>query len=170
MAATVTLAALSSLLFWHNSRLRLQLDDLTQQVDLQSTQLTAQQQELKRITSPATRVIALTGEAAPQASAKLIWDTAHQEWVIYCDNLPRVPDDKDYQLWYITQDASKINALVFRPDAQGHIELRLAVPQGLAPAPGGHGRDARTERRISATHRSNLAQRASSESEAEAAE
>src|SRR5438270_166625 len=133
VAATVTLAVLSSLLFWQNSRLRLQFDDLTRQVDLQSAQLTTQQQELNRIASPSTRVIALTGEAAPQASAKLIWDTARQEWVIYFDNLPSAPPDKDYQLWYITQDASKISAQVFRPDAQGHFELRLSVPQSLAP-------------------------------------
>lgn len=132
MAATLTLAVLSSLLFWQNSQLRLQLDDLTRQVDRQSAQLTTQQQELKRITSAATRIIALTGEAAPQVSAKLIWDTERHEWVIYFDNLPSAPPDKDYQLWYITQDASKVSAQVFRPDAQGHLELRLSVPPDLA--------------------------------------
>src|SRR2546427_8814895 len=56
MAATVTLAVLSSLLFWQNSRLRFQLDDLARRVDLQSAQLSAKEQELERITSPATRV------------------------------------------------------------------------------------------------------------------
>jgi anti-sigma-K factor RskA len=133
IAAVLTLALLSSLLFWQNSRLTRQLDDLAQQVNLQSEQLTAQQQKLEQFTSPSTRVIAMMGEAAPQARAKVIWDTTRQEWVIYFDNLPGAPADKDYQLWYITSDSSKVGAQVFRPDASGRLELRLSLPPGIAP-------------------------------------
>jgi anti-sigma-K factor RskA len=132
IAASVTLAALSALLLWHTSRLNRQITELTQQVNDQAQQLAAKQQEQDQLLSPLTRVISLTGEAAPQASAKLAWDTARQEWVIYIYNLPRAPADKDYQLWYITSDQSKISAQVFHPDAQDRIELRLSLPSTLS--------------------------------------
>lgn len=133
IAATFILAVLSSLLFWQNSRLTRQLDDLTQQVAQQAEQLAAQKQELQSFTSSTTRIITLAGTAAPQASAKLVWDTTRREWIIYFDNLPSAPADKDYQLWYITRDSNKISAQVFRPDLQGRFELRLSLPPDIVP-------------------------------------
>ena len=45
-------------------------------------------------------------------------------------NLPAPPAGMDYQLWYVTKDA-KLSAAVFRPNAQGRYELRLALPAGV---------------------------------------
>jgi len=132
VAATVTLAVLSGLLLWQNSRLTRQRDELAEQARQQSQERIAKQQELNQITSADTRVITLSGGPIPQASAKLFWDTVRQEWMVYLDHLPSPPAGKDYQLWYITQDQHQISAAVFRPDAQGHGEVRTSVPPSVA--------------------------------------
>ncbi|SRR6266545_522181 len=79
------------------------------------------------IVSPSTRIISMVGDEAPQANAKVIWDTKAQQWAIYIFDLPAPPSDKDYQLWYVTQNA-KISAAVFRTNEQGRSVLKLTLP------------------------------------------
>ena len=81
-----------------------------------------------KFVAPSTKVIAMVGDEAPQASAKVFWDTNRQEWVVYVFDLPSLPSDKSYQLWYVTKDA-KISAQVFQPDATGRVTLRLRLPK-----------------------------------------
>lgn len=140
IAATIAFATLSAVLLWQNQRLATQRDQLASDLDSyakelsdQRRELIAKQQEIGTITAPTTRIIAMSGEAqAPQASAKLVWDKANNQWLIYFYNLPAAPPDKDYQLWYITSDSAKISARVFKTSEQGHTELRVAVPQDIA--------------------------------------
>src|SRR5262249_9107004 len=87
----------------------------------------AQRGQVDDIVSPRTRVIAMVGDEVPSASAKVVWDTKARQWAIYIFDLPAPPSDKDYQLWYVTDDA-KLSAGVFRTDAQGRTVLRLALP------------------------------------------
>ncbi len=79
------------------------------------------------IVSPRTRIISMVGEEAPQANAKVLWDTKAQQWAIYIFDLPAPPSDKDYQLWYVTKNA-KISAAVFRTNEQGRSVLKLTLP------------------------------------------
>lgn len=124
IAASLILAAASALLFWQNRQLRSERATVAQQ-------LQQAQDEINRLLAPTTRVIALSSPTAPQASAKLIWDTTRGEWVLQIFNLPAPPPEMDYQLWYVTKDA-KLSAAVFRPNAQGRQELRLSLPAGVA--------------------------------------
>lgn len=112
-AATIVLTFSSAYLLWQNLELLGERNGL--------------REEVNKFIAPTTRIIAMVGEEAPQASAKVIWDTQRQEWTVHINNLPVPPQDKDYQLWYVTKDA-KISAAVFRPDAQGRSELRLSLP------------------------------------------
>lgn len=124
VAASLLLAAASALFFWQNRQLKSERTQLVQQ--LQNAQ-----QAITQMQAPTTRVIALQGQAAPQASAKVFWDTTRHEWVVQVFNLPGAPTEMDYQLWYVTKEA-KLSAAVFRPDAQGRAELRLSLPNGVA--------------------------------------
>jgi len=124
IAASLVLAAASAFLFWQNRQLRNERATIAQ--ELQATQ-----SELNRMLAPSTRIITLVGKEAPQASAKLIWDTTRGEWVLQVFNLPAPPAGMDYQLWYVTRDA-KISAAIFRPNAQGRHELRLSLPAEIA--------------------------------------
>ncbi|MFN0123175.1 MAG: anti-sigma factor domain-containing protein [Blastocatellia bacterium] len=131
MAASVALAFSTTLLFFRNRSLNFENNSLAARLRSGSEQLATIRQQWNSMLSPATRVVALSGDAAPRASAKLMWETAGHQWVIYIQNLPAAPTEKEYQLWYLTQDQAKISAAVFRTDAAGQGELRLALPREL---------------------------------------
>jgi hypothetical protein len=132
-AATIALAALSGILFLQNNRLERERDDLARQAQGGRDQLAKAQESLNGFLSPATRIIKMVGDAAPKASAKLVWDTDTQQWVIYFYDLPGLPPDKDYQLWYITTGQEKLSASLFQPGAGGKVEVKVTVPADVAP-------------------------------------
>lgn len=138
MAATVLLALTSGFFFWRQQQaisernvLAKKFDELQLESARKTNQLTEVQGKLDHITSPITKVISMVGDAEPKASAKLVWDTNNQTWVIYIHNLPPPPSDKDYQLWYVTKDAAKISAEIFRTDLRGRVDLQLKLPSDL---------------------------------------
>src|SRR5262249_35092600 len=108
-------------------------DEIARQAEGDRNQLAKAQESLNGFLSPATRVIKMVGDAAPNASAKLVWDTDSQKWVIYFYNLPVLPPDKDYQLWYITTGQEKLSASIFQPGSGGKGELQVTVPAEVAP-------------------------------------
>ncbi len=131
--ATLLLAITSGLLLWQNSQVARERDQLAQQVAQLSQLNVASQKQLDELVSQTTKFVSLAGKEAPNANAKVFWDTTHNEWVVYIFNLPAAPADKDYQLWYITSDQQKVSAKVFGTDAKGRTELRIALPQNVAP-------------------------------------
>lgn len=133
VAATLLLAITSGLLLWQNSRVASERDQLAQQVAELSRMNVATQKQLDELVTQTTKFVSLAGKEAPNASAKVFWDTQRNEWVMYIFNLPAAPADKDYQLWYVTSDQQKISAKVFGTDAKGRTELRIALPQNVAP-------------------------------------
>lgn len=132
-AATFLLAITSGMLLWHSSRVARERDQLAQQVAELSRLNVATQKQLDDLVTQTTKFISLSGKEAPTANAKVFWDTTRNEWVVYIFNLPAAPPDKDYQLWYVTSDQQKISAKVFGTDAKGRTELRIALPQNVAP-------------------------------------
>jgi anti-sigma-K factor RskA len=120
IAATALLAFTSAYLFTQNAKLARERDDL-------SKEMAERRGQFDDIVSPRTRIIAMVGDEAPQANAKVVWDTKAQQWAVYIFDLPAPPSDKDYQLWYVTQNV-KISAAVFRTDEQGRTVLKLTLP------------------------------------------
>jgi Anti-sigma-K factor rskA len=92
LAATVLLTFTSGYLLWRNYHLQNENSQLARENE-------RVRNEVREIVSPATRIVAMAGKEAPEASAKVVWDTARQTWVIYIFNLPPPPTDKQYQLW-----------------------------------------------------------------------
>jgi anti-sigma-K factor RskA len=128
IAATALLALGFGYLFKQNADLAQKLGALAKERDSLSSELAERRRQVDDLVSPRTRVIAMVGEETPQANAKLVWDTKAQQWAIYIFDLPAPPSDKDYQLWYVTKNSSKINAAVFRTDSAGRIVLKLTLP------------------------------------------
>jgi len=127
IAATALLAFTTAYFFKQNAKLARELDYLSRQRDNLSEELAASKRQVEDIVSPKTKVIAMIGEEAPQANAKVVWDTMAQQWVVYIFDLPAPPSDKDYQLWYVTAKA-KITARVFSTDEQGRAYFKLTLP------------------------------------------
>jgi anti-sigma-K factor RskA len=120
IAATALLAFTAGYLFKKNADLARERDKLLKEIAARGAQV-------DDILSPRTRIIAMVGDETPQANAKVFWDTKSQEWAIHIFDLPAPPSDKDYQLWYVTQNA-KISAAVFRTNEQGQFVLKLTLP------------------------------------------
>jgi anti-sigma-K factor RskA len=127
IAATALLAFTSAYFFKQNAKLARELDYLTHERDNLSEELAVSRRQVDDIVAPKTKVIAMIGDEAPQANAKVVWDTKEQQWVVYIFDLPAPPSDKDYQLWYVTAKA-KINARVFSTNEQGRAVLKLTLP------------------------------------------
>jgi anti-sigma-K factor RskA len=127
IAATALLAFTSAYLFTQNAKLARERDNLSRERDKLSEELAGVSGQFENVVSPGTRVIAMVGEEAPQANAKVFWDTKARQWAIYIYDLPTPPSGKDYQLWYVTAN-SKISAAVFRTDEQGRSVLKLTLP------------------------------------------
>jgi len=127
IAATALLAFTSAYLFNQNTKLARERDHMARERDDLSRELATSRREVDDIVSPKTKVIAMVGAEAPQANAKVVWDTKAQQWVVYIFDLPAPPSDKDYQLWYVTANA-KITAKVFSTDDQGRAYFKLTLP------------------------------------------
>ncbi|HXG67856.1 MAG TPA: anti-sigma factor, partial [Blastocatellia bacterium] len=83
-----------------------EIEELTQIVDALSTE--------------GTQVIPLAGQqGAPSASGRLYWDTQHNKWIVRAD-LPRLPEGKVYQLWFVTAANEKVSAGLLKTDDSGH--------------------------------------------------
>lgn len=133
LAAAILLAVVTGTLYRRNQSLSREVSTLTRELDLRDQQLTAERKKIDDVVARATRMVSLSGDAgAPQATARLFWDVNQQEWVIFFYNLPPVPSDKDYQLWYVTKDQRKLSARVFRHDAGERLELRISLPPDIA--------------------------------------
>jgi anti-sigma-K factor RskA len=128
IAATVLLAFGSGYLLKQNADLARKLDALAKERDSLLRELAVRGRQIDEILSPQTKVIAMVGQESPQANAKVVWDTKAQLWAIYIYDLPAPPSDKDYQLWYVTKNSSKISAAVFRTDSAGRTILKLTLP------------------------------------------
>jgi hypothetical protein len=124
MAATVLLTLSSGYLLWKYLSVSQERDTLVRE-------LRSLEDRFNHYISPDTRWISMSGEAVPQASAKVIWDTNQQTWVIYIFNLPPPPVDKVYQLWYVTKDA-KVSSATFENDKVIKLTLPPQVVSGLA--------------------------------------
>jgi anti-sigma-K factor RskA len=127
IAATALLAFTAGYLFKQNSDLARERDNVARERDDLSKEMAMWRRQVDDIVSPRTRIIAMAGDETPQANAKVVWDTNARQWAIYIFDLPAPPSDKDYQLWYVTQNA-KISAAVFRTNEQGRSVLKLTLP------------------------------------------
>jgi anti-sigma-K factor RskA len=128
IAAAALLAFTAGYLFKLNSDLARDRDNVARERDDLSKETAMWRRQVDDIVSPTTRIIAMVGEETPQANGKVVWDTNARQWAIYIFDLPAPPSDKDYQLWYVTKNSSKISAAVFRTDSAGRTVLKLTLP------------------------------------------
>ena len=88
---------------------------------------------LRELTSPSTRVVELEGQGTtPQARARIYWKEADRRWHVFVEGLPPVPDDRDYQLWFVPPAGTNpVSARVFNTSAEGSAEFEIPVPPGI---------------------------------------
>jgi anti-sigma-K factor RskA len=94
----------------------------------QNRQLRRENQFAQLLTTPGSRVAQLSGtDEAAGASAKLAYDQTGRAFLI-ADGLPRAPEGKEYQLWYIV-DNKPLPGKTFAPDNNGQGTLTDQIPE-----------------------------------------
>jgi anti-sigma-K factor RskA len=82
----------------------------------------------KLLTAPGSRIAELSGTTeASGAAAKLAYDPTGRA-VLIVNGLPRAPEGKEYQLWYIV-DKKPLPGKTFAPDNSGNGKLEDQVPE-----------------------------------------
>lgn len=83
--------------------------------------------QLEKLTSPETRMIALTGEAiAPTAKARIFMDEQEHTALVFFENLPPNGADKNYELWVVRADRpNPVPAGVFEADGNGKAQVLM---------------------------------------------
>jgi anti-sigma-K factor RskA len=84
------------------------------------------------VAHPESRLASLAGlEKAPQARARIVFNTGSCEAVLLVAGLPRAPEGQAYEVWVIGRGAP-VPAGVFQVDAEGTAVFRLPVVQETA--------------------------------------
>lgn len=78
-----------------------------------------------------SRLVVMDGKQA-NASGRAFWDTKHNTWLFYIENLPPAPEGKTYQLWFIV-DKKPISSGIFKTDEKGRAELYVKMPVNTEP-------------------------------------
>lgn len=74
-----------------------------------------------------SQVLYLDNQSGGQGSFKVVWSNALGEAVLIGEDLPTTPDDKAYELWLITPDAS-LAMWVLDPADDGSVHRAMKAP------------------------------------------
>ena len=95
----------------------------------QNRQLANENAFYKLLTAPGSRIAELSGTPeASGATAKLAYDQNGRA-VLFANGLPRAPEGKEYQLWYIVENQPPFPGKTFAPDNSGNGRLEDQVPE-----------------------------------------
>lgn len=151
VAASLLIALLGSLLLWQGDRRNLKASINTskeetvaalkdnEELRARASKESARAQELAQINSILAspdrhEILALKAtENAPATMAAsagtVYWNKRDQKWLVTAD-LPRPPEGKAYQLWFVTKGAP-VSAGLILPDETGHGFIVVNVPSSV---------------------------------------
>jgi anti-sigma-K factor RskA len=85
---------------------------------------------LALLTVPDVKMVSLAAtEHAPAAGARLLWDTQRGEWTVITHDLPPLPAEKTYQLWFLTGQGA-VPSETFQPDPGQRGIIHATLPAG----------------------------------------
>ena len=114
-----------------SSELRQLNSELTSRIAQLEVQLVRARTYISTMTSPEVRVVNLAGQGTNvQASGRLFGDMKQNRWFLYAKDLPPVPADKTYELWFVPKTGNPVKAAVFNTGANV-AEIEVGVPEGM---------------------------------------
>lgn len=80
------------------------------------------------------QVTLVSAKTAPQPQMKTFYDQEKGRVLLFANNAPQLPDDKDYELWLIPANGTPIPAGTFHPDGSGSGMISYQFDQkGIPP-------------------------------------
>ena len=134
VAALGAVAATALLVLTVNQNLQLRRlsDSLRTRITELESQLSEQRVLLASLTSADVRIINLAGQGTtPAANGRIFWDQPARRWRVYVHNLPPVPADRSYQLWFVPRTGNPISASVFNTETDGSAMVDIPGPDNV---------------------------------------
>ncbi len=66
-----------------------------------------------------------------RARGRIFWDQSKKKWFFYVRDLPPLPADKSYQLWFVPVSGNPVSAVVFNTATDGSAEKEIDVPEAV---------------------------------------
>jgi anti-sigma-K factor RskA len=133
--ATV-MVLLFCLLGWLTYDLRQQVVNLEAEVRQLRRAATERERLFALLSGPHVKIVTLAGTAhAPDAGARLLWDTQRHEWTVIAHDLPVLPARQTYQLWFLTAEGA-LPSDTFRPDWRQRGMIQASLPPGRSDIAG----------------------------------
>ncbi len=115
-----------------NIELRRLTDALNSRIAQLEIQLSQSRTSLASLTSPQVRIVDLAGQPGNvRARGRIFWDQSKRKWFFYVRDLPQLPADKSYQLWFVPTTGNPISAVVFNTESDGSVERQIDVPEAV---------------------------------------
>jgi anti-sigma-K factor RskA len=73
------------------------------------------QGSLETVATPLLELETVKAAAPDQPSIKVLVDPENRRWVVMAFDLPPIPSDKDYQLWFMPEKGDPISAGLLAP-------------------------------------------------------
>jgi anti-sigma-K factor RskA len=106
-------------------RLRRQVEVLSRQVGTMRSEVLQAKQDLQVLAGPGVQAVTLAGLGpSPGAKGRTYVNPSTHDALFYAFDLPALPADKTYQLWFIA-DGKPVPAGVFAVDPRGTASLRV---------------------------------------------
>ncbi|NOT51666.1 MAG: anti-sigma factor [Chitinophagaceae bacterium] len=102
-----------------NKKLNKSMESMSQSVESMQKKVDQMEEYVKMITDPNVSVVNLAPTTPAKASASIYWDSTTTDVYMVVKNLPKLPSDKQYQLWSIIngQDGS------LQPNSMGLFDM-----------------------------------------------
>lgn len=143
MAVTLAAAAALALLWWRERDRRLALEDdlAAARTELQGVageratlrrELAALRARYDVLRSPGLRLATVANDRG--ATMKIFVDQAQRRWLVLAFELPPLPADRDYQLWFLPEDGgAPVSGGLLELGPDGTLSAAPAIPPGLQP-------------------------------------
>lgn len=114
---------------WGLEKFVTQLQD--RQLQLQRD-ATAGREALAQVAAGEAMVFTIgSADGSASGSGRIVWHKKNRQWTLLAHDLPPLPDDRAYELWFITADQKEaIAGGKFRPDESGLVRYTAPLPPG----------------------------------------
>lgn len=114
---------------WGLEKYVVRLEDRQQQLQRDSS---AGRETLAQIAAGEATVFSITSaDGSTAGTGRIVWNKKAHLWTLVAQDLPPLPEDKAYELWFITGDQKEaIAGGKFRPDESGLVRFTAPLPPG----------------------------------------
>jgi anti-sigma-K factor RskA len=130
-----------------NGKLQQSASEMQSRLDSTNVQMEDLKKMVEVMTNPDVTVVSMVGTQTNPSSANIYWDTASKDVYMVVKNIPKLPSEKQYQLWaFIDQkpvdlglfDADKPNLFLKMKNTQKAEAFAITIEKrGNGPVPQG---------------------------------